>query len=117
MPYLFLVDSPERISELPSVVRELPDYIFHTLTDEHIMKLVFLQKMKMAPNIKEPSPIFICWHESIELEDLRDSIHPKLYAMLKYSAHSYGIFHRRILDLTNEEMECIKEQAQKKYTS
>ena len=115
MPYLFLVDSADRISELPDVIREQSDYIFQTLTDEHIMKLVFLQKMKTAPGIKEPTPIFTCWHDSIELDDLQETIHPKLYAMLKYSPLSYGIVHKRICELTTDDFERIKEQ--KKYTS
>lgn len=111
--YLFIVDSSVPITDLPEYIQSQTDYIFRTLTDEHITKILLLQKMKSAT--ATPTPIFICWDASIELDDLRESIHPKLYAILRYTADSYGIFHRKIEELTATDIECLREQ--KKYAS
>ena len=113
--YLFIVDSTVPLSELPKPIQEKPDYIFHTLSDEHITKLILLQKMKMNSNVNVQTPIFLCWHESRELDDLKDKIHPKLYAILQYTADTYGIIHRRIDELTDVDWRLISEQ--KKYAS
>ena len=69
----------------------------------------------MNSNVNIRTPIFLCWHDSIELEDLEDKIHPKLYAILRYTADTYGILHRNINELTEDDWRLISEQ--KKYAS
>jgi hypothetical protein len=80
--------------------------IFYSLTDEHALKLLLMQKIK--PIALRKGIITIYLHD-IELEEI--GLHPKLYTILKYSGDVYGIFVKTIDnpgDLTSDEIEHIQ---------
>tara|TARA_B100000073_G_C23289282_1_gene393871 strand:- start:131 stop:442 length:312 start_codon:yes stop_codon:yes gene_type:complete len=67
--------------------------IFKTLTDEHILRILFMQKIKLAKEINEYVTIYL---DNIELEEF--NIHSKLYKILKYEADDYMI---KLIDIEN----------------
>jgi hypothetical protein len=113
--YIFLLNPNRNIEELPDEIREKPDYHFRTLTNEHIMKLFLLQNMKNG--LHTYSPVFLCWDDDIDLDDMQGHIHAKLFSILKYTSDKYGIFHRRIKDMTEMDRKLIKEQKNYKNNS
>ena len=65
--------------------------IFNTLTDEHILRLLFIQKIKIAKKLNEVITIYL---DNIELDEM--NINPKLIGILKYRADIYNIRGRDI---------------------
>ena len=55
--------------------------IFKTLTDEHILRILFLQKIKISKSINDIVKIYL---DDIELDEI--NINPKLLAILKYES-------------------------------
>ena len=70
-----------------------PKLIFSTLSDEHILRILFLQKIKIAKSINDVVKIYL---DDIDLDDM--NISPKLYAILKYESFKYNI---EICDICN----------------
>lgn len=68
-----------------------PKLIFSTLTDEHILRLLFLQKIKISSNVNDNIKIYL---DNIQLDDC--TISYKLSCILKYHSSSYNI---EILDI------------------
>ena len=66
--------------------------IFKELTDEHVVRLVMLQKIKQAKQLDDTVKIYL---NKLELEDL--NLNKKLLNLLKYEA---GIFNITVLDIT-----------------
>lgn len=62
------------------------DLIFVSLTDEHILRLLFLQKIKIGKKLNESITIYL---DNIELDEM--NINPKLLAILKYQSDTYNI--------------------------
>ncbi len=60
--------------------------IFSNLTDEHILRILFLQKIKKAKKLNEVITIYL---DNIELDEM--NINPKLLAILKYQSDLYNI--------------------------
>jgi len=60
--------------------------IFNTLTDEHLLKLFTLQKIKYFTCRKSMINIYI---DDFELEEFK--LNPKLYTLLKYHNDKYGV--------------------------
>jgi hypothetical protein len=67
--------------------------IFKTLTDEHVLRLLFLQKIKKAKDLNDSIKIYI---DDIELDDMK--LHLKLKNILKYEADTYNI---KIIDIND----------------
>jgi hypothetical protein len=67
--------------------------IFNTLTDEHILRILFLQKIKISQRINDFVKIYI---DDFTLEDF--SISNKLYKILKYNSEDYNI---KLLDIND----------------
>jgi len=65
--------------------------IFKTLTNEHILRILFMQKIKIARGIREAVKIYM---DNFELDDF--NLNPKLHNILKYEANEYMI---RLLDI------------------
>lgn len=64
-----------------------PCLIFPTLDDNHLLQLIFLQKIKL--HTCRLSSLFIIL-DDLDLDDF--TLHPKLYNILKYTApESYNI--------------------------
>lgn len=61
--------------------------IFDTLTTEHFLKLLFLQKIKIKSNNFTRVIIYL---DDLELRDF--NLHPKLLNIAKYSSENFGIF-------------------------
>lgn len=106
--YLFLLNRNRVLDELPVEIREKTDYHVRRLTDEHVTKLILLQKMENS--VQRSSVIFLCWDTDAELDDYGEELHPKLFSILKYTADTYRIFHKKIEDLTDTDIKLIKEQ-------
>ena len=60
--------------------------IFSTLTDEHVVRLIMLQKIKLAKKLDDKIKIYL---HNIELEDI--DLNDKLYKLLKYEAGTFNI--------------------------
>lgn len=67
--------------------------IFDTLTDEHVLRILFLQKIKIAKSLNDKIKIYL---DEIELDDF--NLTYKLYSILKYKSDDYNI---EILDIDN----------------
>jgi len=67
--------------------------IFKTLTDEHVLRILFLQKIKISKSINDIVKIYL---DDIELDEM--NIHPKLLAILKYESCRYNI---EIININN----------------
>ena len=67
--------------------------IFSTLTDEHILRILFLQKIKISQSIDDIVKIYL---DDLTLEDF--TVSQKLYKILKYSSNEYNL---KILDINN----------------
>jgi hypothetical protein len=67
--------------------------IFKELTDEHVVRLVMLQKIKKARQLDDSIKIYL---NKLELEDL--NLNKKLFDLLKYEANAFNI---SVLDITN----------------
>ena len=67
--------------------------IFKTLTDEHVLRLLFLQKIKKAKDLNDSIKIYI---DDIELDDMK--LHLKLKHILKYEADAFNI---KIIDIND----------------
>ena len=67
--------------------------IFNTLTDEHILRILFLQKIKISQSIDDIVKIYL---DDLTLEDF--TLSQKLYKILKYSSNEYNL---KILDINN----------------
>ena len=61
--------------------------IFNILTNEHFLKLLFLQKIKIKSNNFTKIIIYL---DDIELSDF--NLNPKLLNIAKYSSENFGIF-------------------------
>tara|TARA_B100001094_G_C17838797_1_gene626915 strand:+ start:376 stop:705 length:330 start_codon:yes stop_codon:yes gene_type:complete len=70
-----------------------PKLIFSILSDEHILRILFLQKIKIAKSIKNVIKIYL---DDIDLDDM--NISSKLYGILKYESFKYNI---EICDICN----------------
>lgn len=60
--------------------------IFPTLTDEHVVRLVMLQKIKIARKLDDKIKIYL---HKCELEDL--GLNTKLYNLLNYESNIFNI--------------------------
>ena len=67
--------------------------IFKELSDEHVVRLVMLQKIKIAKNLNNKIKIYL---NKIELDEL--NLNEKLYNLLKYESDTFNIC---ILDITD----------------
>ena len=67
--------------------------IFSELTDEHVVRLIMLQKIKLAKKLDDKIKIYL---HNIELEDL--DLNDKLYKLLKYEG---GTFNIEVLNIEN----------------
>tara|TARA_B100001093_G_C26267006_1_gene775226 strand:+ start:61 stop:411 length:351 start_codon:yes stop_codon:yes gene_type:complete len=65
--------------------------IFKTLSDEHFLKLLFLQKIKIKSNNFTRTYIYL---DDLELNDF--NLNPKLLNIAKYSSENFGIFFKNI---------------------
>lgn len=72
--------------------------IFNSLTDEHILRILFLQKIKKAKEICENITIYL---DNIDLDEM--NINPKLLAILKYQSDLYSIHVRNTCNGYDEE--------------
>tara|TARA_Y100000389_G_C17349068_1_gene457433 strand:- start:707 stop:1039 length:333 start_codon:yes stop_codon:yes gene_type:complete len=66
--------------------------IFKELTDEHVVRLVMLQKIKKAKQLDDSIKIYL---NKLELEDL--NLNQKLLDLLKYES---GVFNIAVLDIS-----------------
>jgi hypothetical protein len=83
----------ERVSQLIQKYGE--KYSFKELTDEHITKLILLQKINKHSN--RDTQINIWLDEEFELDDFKDKLNPKLFQILKYTAkEDYNIIIKNI---------------------
>ena len=67
--------------------------IFSTLADEHVLRLIMLQKIKISRKIDDRIKIYL---HNFELEDFE--LNDKLYKLLKYES---DVFNIDILDIEN----------------
>lgn len=81
MPVILISDSKSNWDNLFN-----KKLIFNTLTDEHVLRILFMQKIKIAKNIKEYVTIYL---DKYEIEDF--SLNSKLYTILKYQSSDYLI--------------------------
>ena len=65
--------------------------IFSTLTDEHVIRLLLLQKIKLNKDISDTIKIYL---DDLELEEF--NLNSKLFNILKYKADQYNI---KIIDI------------------
>ena len=65
--------------------------IFKILTNEHFLKLLFLQKIKIKSNNFTRVYIYL---DDIDVDDF--NLHPKLLNITKYSSENFGIFFKNI---------------------
>jgi len=65
--------------------------VFNKLTDEHVLRILFLQKIKKSRNLQDNIKIYL---DNYDLEDF--DIADKLYSLLRYKASDYNI---QILDI------------------
>jgi hypothetical protein len=70
--------------------------IFNQLTDEHVLKILFMQKIKKVSSRITNVVIFL---DGLELEDF--NLNPKLLNILKYHSELYDI---KIQYIDNDEM-------------
>ena len=85
--------------------------IFKTLTNEHTLRILFMQKIKIAKGVKETVKIYM---DNIELDDF--DLVPKLYNILKYESNEYMIefldiddgYNKEEIDNYNEKVELNK---------
>jgi hypothetical protein len=70
------------------------EYSFTTLTNEHLTKLLLLQKINKSAN--RITIITIYLDDDIDIDDFQDKLHPKLFTILKYHSINYGIFIKKI---------------------
>jgi hypothetical protein len=69
-------------------------YSFKELTNEHLTKLILLQKINIASN--RQTQIYIHLDSEIEIDDFREKLHPKLFNILKYTIQDFNIFINKI---------------------
>ena len=79
MPVILISDSKSNWDKLFN-----KKLIFNTLTDEHVLRILFMQKIKIAKNIKEYVTIYL---DKYEIDDF--SLNSKLYNILKYQSSDY----------------------------
>tara|TARA_Y100001970_G_C13482696_1_gene485173 strand:+ start:44 stop:367 length:324 start_codon:yes stop_codon:yes gene_type:complete len=85
--------------------------IFKTLTNEHTLRILFMQKIKLAKGIKETVKVYM---DNVELDEF--NLEPKLYNILKYEANNYMIefldindgYDKKEIDNYNEKVELNK---------
>lgn len=76
-----------------------PKLIFNTLTDEHVLRLLMLQNIKISQSIDDYIQIYF---RNLSIDDM--PLHPKLSHILKYQADDYQIKlldYNDIVDYTN----------------
>tara|TARA_B100000963_G_C22639677_1_gene679714 strand:+ start:2873 stop:3211 length:339 start_codon:yes stop_codon:yes gene_type:complete len=72
--------------------------VFETLTDEHVLRLVMLQKIKKARNLEDIIKIYL---DKCELDDF--NLNSKLHNLLKYESSVFNINILNIEDGYNKE--------------
>ena len=85
--------------------------IFKTLTNEHTLRILFMQKIKLAKGIKETVKVYM---DNVELDEF--NLKPKLYNILKYESNDYMIefldindgYDKKEIDNYNEKVELNK---------
>ena len=85
--------------------------IFKTLTNEHALRILFMQKIKIAKGVKETVKIYM---DNVELDEF--NLDPKLHNILKYEANEYMIefldtddgYNKEEIDNYNKKVECNK---------
>jgi hypothetical protein len=70
------------------------EYSFTTLTDEHLTKLLLLQKINKSANRHTIITIYL--DNEIDIDDFENKLHPKLFTILKYHSIDYGILIKKI---------------------
>jgi hypothetical protein len=70
------------------------EYSFPKLTDEHLTKLLLLQKINKTANRQTIINIYL--DDDIDIDDFEYSLHPKLFTIIKYHSINYGIFIKKI---------------------
>jgi hypothetical protein len=70
------------------------EYSFTKLTDEHLTKLLLLQKINKTANRQTIINIYL--DDDIDIDDFEYSLHPKLFTIIKYHSINYGIFIKKI---------------------
>tara|TARA_B100001093_G_scaffold319891_1_gene305166 strand:- start:234 stop:569 length:336 start_codon:yes stop_codon:yes gene_type:complete len=60
--------------------------VFETLTDEHVLRLVMLQKIKKAKSLEDVIKIYL---DKCELDDF--NLNSKLHNLLKYESSVFNI--------------------------
>lgn len=71
-------------------------FSFKELTDEHLTKLILLQKINKY-SLRD-THIYIHLDREIDIEDFENKLHPKLYQILKYTIEDYDIYIKKIND-------------------
>jgi hypothetical protein len=91
--YSIFIYPPSKINN-PDVINNInkfgQKYSFNTLTDEHITKLILLQKINKK--INRNTRILIYLHPDLDIDDFEYILHPKLFMILKYHYNDYNIF-------------------------
>ena len=77
--------------------------VFNTLTNEHFLKLLFLQKIKIKSNNFKKIFIYL---DNLEFIDF--NLSPKLLNIAKYSSENFGIFFKNIDHIQTNKAEIIK---------
>tara|TARA_B110000208_G_scaffold47918_1_gene63447 strand:+ start:1734 stop:2084 length:351 start_codon:yes stop_codon:yes gene_type:complete len=76
------------------------DILFNTLTDEHFIKLIFLQKIKKTSN--HDTKIYIYLDTDISITGF--NLNPKLDYIAKHTHKLYGIIFKDISDIDKTEL-------------
>jgi hypothetical protein len=88
--YIYSSESIDNEKVKKNIERYGREYSFTKLTNEHLTKLLLLQKINKTAN--RYTIINIILEEDIDIDDLKNDLHPKLYTILKYHLNDYGIF-------------------------
>lgn len=89
--YSIYIYSPDNITEevKNNIDKFGKNFCFTKLTDEHMTKLILMQKINKSVN--RETHVTINLHNDIELDDFSDTLHPKILNILKYTSEDYNI--------------------------
>jgi hypothetical protein len=94
--YNIYIYSPSNINNTDNINKFGKEYSFNSLTDEHLTKLLLLQKINKTAN--RTTIINIYLDQDIDIDDFQYKLHPKLFNILKYQSYDYGIFIKKIAE-------------------
>jgi hypothetical protein len=89
--YSIYIYPPDDMSETVrnNIIKFGKNFCFTKLTNEHLTKLILMQKINKSVN--RNTRIIINLHTDIELDDFSDTLHPKIINILKYTSEDYNI--------------------------